>query len=94
MDYNQNQAVGDPTHEKALDPTALAQRSFLVITGETYFVNASSADEAEQKLAAYVSGEDCPCGLPQWGEEAAKENQDLCECVSENETQTIALDQD
>ena len=90
-DYNQEQEGRDPTHGNALDP---ALRQFQVITGESYLITASSAEEAEEKLIAHLAGEKCPCGSDQWGEEVSKETSDLCECVGDHETLTISLDQD
>lgn len=44
-------------------------------------VEASDHASAFIKLYKYVLGEDCPCGLPQWGIEADAEGQDQCVCV-------------
>lgn len=65
--------------------------SYQVITGKKYDVIADSPEEAEQKYHAYVAGEDCPCGFPQWGEEAEAEGDELCECVKYNEVDTWVI---
>ncbi len=62
--------------------------SFSVLSGTKYEVKAANAEEAEAKMAAWHNGEDCPCGFPQWAEQAAAEGQELCECVEEIEADT------
>ncbi len=62
--------------------------SFSVLSGTKYEVQAANAEEAEAKLSAWYNGEDCPCGLPQWAEAAAREGGELCECVEEIEADT------
>ena len=62
--------------------------SFSVLSGTKYEVKAANADEAQAKMDAWHTGEDCPCGFPQWAENAAAEGQELCECVEEIEVDT------
>lgn len=49
--------------------------------GIVFNVKASDDMEAVRKFAADYTGEDCECGLPQWGEDAAAAGEQLCECV-------------
>lgn len=60
------------------------------ITGGKYLlIRATSDEDALAKLTAAIEGDDCPCGLPQWGLSTAEKlismgaNVDdyLCTCV-------------
>lgn len=56
-----------------------------------WVVEASSQEEALAKLIADANGDDCPCGLPQWGYASALEaiaefgtmEGVLCMCIGE-----------
>lgn len=65
---------------------------YIVLTGMAYIVEATNADEAIEKLYAEDAGEDCPCGLPQWAEQADAEGAELCTCVEEFEVLTQVVD--
>jgi hypothetical protein len=67
--------------------------SYQVLTGKKYDVVADTPEQAEQKYHAYIAGEDCPCGFPQWGEEAEAEfgGDELCSCVEFNEIDTLVV---
>lgn len=64
---------------------------FTVITGMTYEVEAETEEQAIEKFYAYDAGDDCPCGLPQWGEQASDAGDELCNCLEQGEQQTVTL---
>ncbi len=66
---------------------------YIVLTGMSYAVEADTAEEAIQKFYAEDAGEDCPCGLPQWAEQASREGAELCTCVQEWEVLTQVVDE-
>lgn len=65
--------------------------SYQVMVGKKYDVIADSAEEARDKYFGYLAGEDCPCGFPQWGEEASANGDELCKCVEFNEIDTLVV---
>lgn len=65
--------------------------TYLILTGMAYEVTADSEEEALDKLYAQDAGEDCSCGLPQWGVEASKAGEELCNCVNEHEVLTQVI---
>lgn len=71
----------------------LELREYHVITGPTLTVMARSPEEAQAILDAEEDGNDCPCGFPQWGEFAAAEGQELCECVESGPSITLITDE-
>jgi hypothetical protein len=64
---------------------------FTVMTGMTYEVEADTEEQALEIFYAFDAGDDCPCGRPQWGEYAAEEGHDLCDCLERGEQQTVTL---
>ena len=65
--------------------------TYQVVTGSLFSVLADSDQDAIAKLAEYLQARDCSCGRPQWGEEAAAEGDDLCDCVEPIEPTTQIL---
>lgn len=65
---------------------------YIVLTGMSYAVEADSPEEAIEKFYAEDAGDDCPCGLPQWGVEADAEGAELCQCVEQWEVLTQVVD--
>jgi len=51
---------------------------YQVLIGKKYDVVADTPEEAEQKYHDYISGKDCSCGFPPFGEEAEAEGDELC----------------
>ena len=49
--------------------------------GVTHKIKAEDDQQAVRKFAADFTGQDCECGFAAWGEDAAAEGQELCECV-------------
>lgn len=70
--------------------------TYSVLSGTRYTVRARDEEEAEAKLQSYWFGDDCPCGLPQWGRDEARRLEEggelagdwLCECVEKDEVDT------
>ena len=58
------------------------------LSGTRYTVKARNEDEAREKLGAYWAGLNCPCGFPQWAEQAHAEGHELCTCVEEMDVDT------
>lgn len=66
------------------------------LSGTRYIVQAPNEEQALERLSAYWMGTDCPCGLPQWASDRARELEEggelagdwLCECVEEQEVDT------
>lgn len=52
-------------------------------SGDALHIKAKDGYDAQAKIDAYHSGDNCPCSKPQWGEQASAEGQDLCDCISE-----------
>lgn len=69
---------------------------YSLLSGTRYIVQAPNEEVANEKLVAYWNGLDCPCGLPQWGEQEAERLENggeivedwLCSCVQEIEADT------
>ncbi len=61
---------------------------YQVLIGKKYVVVADTPEEAEQKYHDYISGKDCSCGFPPFGEEAEAEGDELCKCVEFSEIDT------
>ena len=70
--------------------------TYLILTGMAYEVTANSEEEALEKFYAEEAGENCPCGLAQWGYEASLAGEELCNCVNVSEalTQVIGVEND
>jgi hypothetical protein len=70
--------------------------NYTVLSGTRYLVNAPNEEVANEMLVAYWQGLDCPCGLPQWAFDRARELEErgelaadwLCGCVQELEVDT------
>lgn len=65
----------DAMHENALHS---GETTFVVLSGDSVIVTASSAEEAERKYVAQLFGNPCPC------------DQEDCECVVDGETLTLS----
>lgn len=69
---------------------------FEALSGTRYGITAKDHIEAGEKVYAFINGDPCPCGLPQWGEQEARRLEEggelsadhLCECVEEIEADT------
>jgi len=68
--------------------------TYIVLSGNSYEVEADTPDEAIQKYYKYDSGETCDCGLQAWGEQDKDDQSDLCECVKEHEVLTEVIESD
>jgi hypothetical protein len=60
----------------------MEKKTYQVLSGDTFEVEASSGKEALEKYYAYSNGEECPC------------SEEDCTCVSFGEASTILLDAD
>lgn len=58
------------------------ETTFVVLSGDSVIITASSAEEAEAKYVAQLFGNPCPCGLED------------CECVEDGETLTLSWPSD
>lgn len=64
---------------------------YIVLSGDSYEVQADSAEQALSNFHVFYNGGDCSCGLPQFTDRPGYSG-DFCECVQEGETLTQVID--